>query len=200
MLDILEKIIKSVLSSVYQPFWFSLLTAVLLMFVYMFAREHGVKTLLLKWWNEFKKSSSFRILFLFMFYLTLVLFRTLLNRNLWANPLSDVIGPWGLHNREGEFTTEAIENFMLFIPLIVLLFCAVRDKIIKTKVTFFKILGSSAIISFGFSMAIEFTQLFLRLGNFQLSDLFHNTLGGIVGGIIYWAGYKIKEKTDSKKR
>ncbi|MCC9084868.1 VanZ family protein [Enterococcus faecium] len=30
---------------------------------------------------------------------------------------------------------------------------------------------------FLFSLSIEFTQLFFRLGTFQLSDLFYNTLG-----------------------
>ena len=28
-------------------------------------------------------------------------------------------------------------------------------------------------------------QLLLRLGTFQLSDIFYNTVGGIIGGLIY---------------
>lgn len=40
-------------------------------------------------------------------------------------------------------------------------------------------------ISFLFSLGIEFTQLFLKLGSFQLSDLVYNTLGGLIGGLIY---------------
>lgn len=35
-------------------------------------------------------------------------------------------------------------------------------------------------------------QLFLRLGTWQLSDLFFNTLGGFIGGFIYWSVYRIK--------
>lgn len=42
-----------------------------------------------------------------------------------------------------------------------------------------------------FSLGIEFTQLFLRLGTFQLADLFYNTLGGFIGGIIYLIGSKV---------
>ncbi|MGH1941946.1 VanZ family protein [Enterococcus faecium] len=33
---------------------------------------------------------------------------------------------------------------------------------------------------------MEFLQLFLHIGTFQLSDLFYNTLGGGIGGVIYY--------------
>lgn len=44
------------------------------------------------------------------------------------------------------------------------------------------------------SFFIEFSQLILRLGTFQLSDLFYNTLGGFLGGLIYWIGYKLAHR------
>lgn len=58
---------------------------------------------------------------------------------------------------------------------------------------------SSAIIystkvAFLFSLTIEFLQLFLRLGTFQLSDLCYNTLGGAMGGVLYWMGWKIQKR------
>ena len=40
-------------------------------------------------------------------------------------------------------------------------------------------------IAFLFSLTIEFLQLFLRLGTFQLSDLCYNTFGGAIGGVSY---------------
>ena len=40
-------------------------------------------------------------------------------------------------------------------------------------------LASALGIGFGTSLGIEFLQLLLCLGTFQLSDLFYNTLGGI---------------------
>lgn len=46
---------------------------------------------------------------------------------------------------------------------------------------------------FLFSLTIEFLQLFLRLGTFQLSDLCYNTLGGAIGGVLYWMGWKVKK-------
>ncbi len=33
---------------------------------------------------------------------------------------------------------------------------------------------------------IEMLQLLLRLGTFQLSDIFYNTVGGVVGGLVYY--------------
>ena len=35
---------------------------------------------------------------------------------------------------------------------------------------------------------IEFSQLLFHLGTFQISDLCYNTIGGAVGGIIYYIG------------
>ena len=116
---------------------------------------------------------------------------------MWANPLSNVIGVWGLYNEKGEMTTEAIENLALFIPFIILLLWCFREKIIGEKGTFINIIWQSTKITFLFSLTIEFLQLFLRLGTFQLSDLFYNTLGGLIGGIIYAAVYKMKHRKKS---
>lgn len=57
--------------------------------------------------------------FLMVFVTSLVLFRTLLNRNLWMNPLSNVMGGWGLWetvNGERKLTTECIENVIMMVP------------------------------------------------------------------------------------
>ena len=48
-----------------------------------------------------------------------------------------------------------------------------------------KILWQSGKITFIFSISIEILQLLLRLGTFQLSDIFYNTVGGMIGGLIY---------------
>ena len=36
-------------------------------------------------------------------------------------------------------------------------------------------------------------QLLLRLGTFQLSDIFYNTVGGVVGGLMYCAVMKARK-------
>ena len=48
-----------------------------------------------------------------------------------------------------------------------------------------KILWQSVKIAFIFSISIEMLQLLLRLGTFQLSDIFYNTVGGVLGGLMY---------------
>lgn len=112
---------------------------------------------------------------------------------MWVNPVSDVIGVWGLYNAEGKLTTEVPENLALFIPFTILLLWTYFDKILN-RATLINVLWQSTKIVFLFSFTIEMLQLFLRLGNWQLSDLFFNTLGGFIGGLIYWIGYKVKHR------
>ncbi|RHU86420.1 VanZ family protein [Ruminococcus sp. OM08-7] len=45
-----------------------------------------------------------------------------------------------------------------------------------------------------FSFIIEFLQLLFHLGTFQISDLCYNTLGGTIGGEIYFVSYKLKNE------
>lgn len=195
MIDIIKKIIENVLTAFYQPFGFSVLLAILFMFFYMSAKERGVKEIIQKWIHEFKTSGRFRGVFVLVFYTALILFRTLLNRDMWRNPISNVIGIWGLYNENGELTTEAIENLVLFIPFIVLLLWNFREKLLGESVMILKVIWQSVKTVFLFSLTIEFLQLFLRLGTFQLSDLFYNTLGGLIGGLIYWIGYRLTHKS-----
>ena len=57
-----------------------------------------------------------------------------------------------------------------------------------------KILWQSGKIAFIFSVSIEMLQLLLRLGTFQLSDIFYNTVGGVVGGLVYYATMKARKR------
>ena len=194
MIDIIKRIIENVLTALYQPFGFSVIVAVLVMFVFLYAKECGWKVIVKRWVDEFKANKTFRRLFLLVFYTAMILFRTLLNRDMWKNPVSNVIGVWGIYNENGDLTTEAIENLALFIPFIILLLWCLHEKILGDSVKFFSTLWKSVLVVFLFSLIIEFSQLFLRLGTFQLSDLFYNTLGGLIGGFIYWLGYKLTHK------
>ena len=98
----------------------------------------------------------------------MILFQTLLNRNMWANPLSNVMGSWGLYNENGEFTTEAIENFILFIPFTILLLWALGETRWKELGKCRQVLWKAVKIVFLFSLSIEFTQLFSAPGNFPI--------------------------------
>ena len=56
-----------------------------------------------------------------------------------------------------------------------------------------KILWYGGKIAFIFSVSIEMLQLLLRLGTFQLSDTFYNTVGGVFGGLMYCALMKARK-------
>ena len=193
MIQIISRIISDVLTALYQPFWFAVILSVLFMFVYI--SHKSIKQAAKDWSSWFKTDANFRRTFLLVFYTSLILFRTLLIRNMWANPLSDVIGTWGLYNANGEFTTECIENLLLFIPFTFLLMWAFGERLIA-RVTVWSVLLKATTVTFLFSLTIETLQLFLRLGTWQLSDLFFNTLGGAVGGLIYFIVYKIRHRKD----
>lgn len=47
------------------------------------------------------------------------------------------------------------------------------------------------VITFTFSLIIETFQLVLKVGSFDVDDLFLNTVGGIIGYVIYWITKKI---------
>lgn len=199
MLDIIGNIITNVLTALYQPFGFAIILAVLFMFLYLFSKEQGFKESFKQWLENFKSDKTFRKIFYLAFYTAMILFRTLLNRSMWGSPLSNVIGVWGLYNSKGELTTEVIENLILFIPFVFLLLWCFHDKLVGKSNKLSKILWQSTKITFLLSLSIELLQLILHLGTFQLSDLFYNTLGGIIGGFIYWFVCNMHKKLKRNK-
>ena len=181
-IDLLGKIITNILTALYEPFGFSLLLSFLAMFFYLYAYEpihagKGWKNAIVTWYQKFKESVFFRKLFFLAFLTSLILFRTLLNRQLWMNPLSDVMGGWGIWetvNGEQKLTTECIENVIMMVPF-------------------------SAVVAWTFGEKIgnggkKILQLLLRLGTFQLSDIFYNTVGGVLGGLMYCAVMKVRKR------
>ena len=199
MIKVFSKILTNVLTALYEPFGFSILLSFLAMFFYLYAYEStesgkGWKSAIATWYKEFKSSVFFRKLFLVAFTSSLILFRTLLNRNLWQNPLSNVMGGWGIWetvNGERKLTTECIENVIMMVP-----FSSVMMWTFEKKVGngWKKILWQSGKVAFIFSVSIEMLQLLLRLGTFQLSDIFYNTVGGVLGGLMYCAVMKAKKR------
>ena len=189
--EVLAKILRNILTALYEPFGFSLLLSFLAMFFYLYAYEpqeagKGWKSAIVTWYQKFKESVFFRELFFLAFVTSLVLFRTLLNRSQWMNPLADIMGGWGIWetvNGERQMTTECIENVIMMVPFSAVVMWTFEEKIGKG---WKKILWYSGKIAFCFSLTIEMLQLLLRLGTFQLSDIFYNTVGGIIGGLMYY--------------
>ena len=197
--DRLAKILTNILTALYVPFGFSLLLSFLAMFFYLYAYEpihvgEGWKNALVIWYKKFKESVFFRKLFLLVFVTSMILFRTLLNRNLWMNPLSNVMGGWGIwkiENGEQKLTTECIENVIMMVPFSAVVMWTFGEKIGNG---WKKILWYSWKIAFIFSISIEMLQLLLRLGTFQLSDIFYNTVGGVLGGLLYCVAMKVRKR------
>ena len=198
-IDLLGKILTNILTALYEPFGFSLLLSFLATFFYLYAYEpqnagKGWKSAIITWYQNFKESVLFRKMFLLAFVTSMILFRTLLNRNLWMNPLSDVMGGWGIWetvNGEQKLTTECIENVIMMVPFSSVVMWAFEGKIGNG---WKKILSHSGKIAFIFSVSIEMLQLLLRLGTFQLSDIFYNTVGGILGGLLYYVAMKARKR------
>lgn len=199
MIDLLGKILTNILTALYEPFGFSFLLSFLAMFFYLYAYEpitagKGWKSAIMTWWLKFKKSVFFRKLFLLTFVTSLILFRPLLNRNLWMNPLSDVMRGWSIWetvNGEQKLTIECIENVIMMVPFSATVILSFRKKIGNRLK---KILCFSGNIAFKFSLMIEILQLLLRLGTFQLSDIFYNTVGGVLGGLMYYVMTKVRKR------
>ena len=197
-IDLLGKILTNILTALYEPFGFSLLLSFLAMFFYLYAYEpihagKGWKNAIVTWYQKFKESVFFRRLFFLAFVTSLILFRTLLNRNLWQNPLSDVMGGWGIWetvNGEQQLTTECIENVIMMVPFSAAVMWTFEESIGNG----WKTLWHSGKIAFIFSVSIEMLQLLLRLGTFQLSDIFYNTVGGLIGGVCYFGVMKARKR------
>lgn len=198
-IGLLGKIFTNILTAIYEPFGFSLLLSFLAMFFYLYAYEpihdgEGWKSAIVTWYQKFKGSVSFRKLFLLAFVISMILFRTLLNRNLWMNPLFNVMGGWGIWetvNGEQKLTTECIENVIMMVPFSAIMMWTFGEKIGNG---WKKILWYSGKMAFIFSISIEMLQLLLRLGTFQLSDIFYNTVGGLIGGVCYFGVMKARKR------
>lgn len=198
-IGLLGKIFTNILTAIYESFVFSLLLSFLAMFFYLYAYEpihdgEGWKSAIVTWYQKFKGSVSFRKLFLLAFVISMILFRTLLNRNLWMNPLSNVMGGWGIWetvNGEQKLTTECIENAIMMVPFSAIVMWTFGEKIGNG---WKKILWYSGKMAFIFSISIEMLQLLLRLGTFQLSDIFYNTVGGLIGGVCYFGVMKARKR------
>lgn len=195
MLEILKSVIKNVLTEIYEPFWLCLILSVIFMYVYK--QGDSFKTVIKKWITWFKTDVSFRKLFLLVFYITLLLFITLSNKAMALNPVGNVIGGWKFYELDKDSRQKALESLVLFIPLTILLFWNFSGVLLK-KINIKSVILQSVKITFLVSLSIEFLQLFLRLGAWQLSDMFYNTLGGTIGGILYWVVYRVK-KTKKQK-
>lgn len=79
------------------------------------------------------------------------------------------------------YTRELIENVIAFIPL------GCYISMLKTDLSFTK----KILPIFGVSLLFEITQFIFALGASDITDLINNTLGGVIGILIYFILTKI---------
>lgn len=183
-MEAISNIIRNILGSIYQITGASLVTAVLFSIVLLYAEEIGCKKILRKYIDCIKNDKQFRWKLLISFYVSMILYRTVLCRPPYYFPLSNVMGGWSVIDADGNLQTDGIENLFLFIPYSFMVATLWRQYKCK-KVDYSSLIGTVTVWSLGSSLFIEFVQLMLRAGTFQLADLFYNTLGGFIGVLIY---------------
>lgn len=182
---IYKSIAESIASTVSASYSSACITAVLIFSIYM-----GIQLVRCRYRNRslqtFNMTHIFRQgiwLALFASYTYMVLFRTWIDRPQWEKPLEKIFGSWGLYTDKGEFTTEAIENGMLLLPFAWLLGMVMREK--WKECPALSVLYRLTLGGFFMSLFIETVQVLWKRGTFQFSDLFYNTVGGMLGGVFF---------------
>ena len=104
---------------------------------------------------------------------------------LWAgwNPLVNDLNPtW---------------NTIAFMPLSITIYFYAKN-VQGTKMRSHACIWISTLAAFAASLFIETTQLVFKIGTFQISDLFYNTLGGLLGALIFVLLRKIRRRIKYK--
>lgn len=84
-------------------------------------------------------------------------------------------------------------NTIAFMPLGTVIYSYAKN-VRGTKMRSRACILISTLAAFATSLFIEATQLIFKIGTFQISDLFYNTLGGLLGALIFVAIRKLRRK------
>lgn len=84
---------------------------------------------------------------------------------------------------------QIIQNVMMFVPFGFIL-CWCLSGVLKAAPAR-RCALISVLVSLGFSICIESSQLIFKLGTFEFDDLFDNTLGGFIGVLIFLVASRV---------
>lgn len=143
---------------------------------------------------------------LFVLYLLVTIYLTLISEELGRNiqgpdirynlePFAEIKRFW--YNRDSigfiPMFVNIFGNILIFAPFGFILPMLTKKKVFKNifSVTFF---------AFAFSFAIEMTQMFARIGAFDIDDLMLNVSGAFAGCLIYHICNTIRVLTSKKSR
>lgn len=191
-MDGIEIVFRDCLGTISDYALASLIFTGLFAIAYLYVKDHGLKNTILRIKNELVQHKEFRIKCIFVFVCFMIADRTILGRTGWVYPLTNPIGDWGVYTGDGSFNFDLFENIVLFVPMTALLPIAFPNVLNDSICITYKSVIRLTVIGFICSLCIETVQLLLRLGKFQLSDIFYNTVGGIIGAVIWRLHYKLK--------
>lgn len=110
---------------------------------------------------------------------------------------SVINGDWNIFENQYLLSSPQMRNIALFLMLVPSVFLCL--KCFKNKVRSIKSMIITGIFfPFLISLFIELCQGIFSIGTFQFSDLFYNTLGGLIGAVFYIVIQKIHKKIKSK--
>lgn len=183
-----RKILTTFYSGCLQSFIFSLL-----MYIALYNNGGSFTDKIKNAISDLKKRSS-RYKIYFFFYLYLLYNDTVFSRTPTYSPFSDVFGGWLIYKTQYHgLSFDVIANVLMFVPLTFLFSLSLLNKK-NTKHTIIKSLQ----LSFCVSLSIEILQILFMKGTFQFTDLLFNTLGGLIGALLYTLlkTFFRKDKTD----
>lgn len=194
----LIKLIKELINNFCKYITPAVIFAVFMMFFVILISKTGLKKAVRMWIKRFKNSVKFRWQFVFFIYLYMLADRTFLSRRFFSvSPFSKLMKGWFIEKNGDKYNFESVENIIMFIPYIFLFFTAFLDR--DTKYKNKDIIVNAVILSLCSSLIIEILQIIFCVGTFQISDIVYNTLGGIIGIILFQAYlFLINKFTKSK--
>lgn len=149
----------------------ALIFALFLIPLYIIIKDNERDILKVKYFSILKKTTTS----IFLLYLSYILVSTLFTRSITI-PYQNIFNDFGLFI-DGKLNLECVENIIIFIPY-TFLFLLAHKPLSPWKSVF--------LLSLATSLFVEFSQLIFWLGEFQLSDLFHNILGGMLGCCLWY--------------
>ncbi len=192
------KLIKQLINDFSKYITPAVIFAVLMMFFVILISEIGLKKAVVMWIKRFKRNKKFRWQFVFFVYLYMIAEGVLFSRALFSmKPFSRLMNGWLIEKNGDKYNFESVNNILLFIPYIFLFYAAFFDRDSKYKNK--DIILNAAILSLFSSLIIELLQTVFCLGTLQFSDIVYNTLGGIIGVILFQAYLLVINKFTKSK-
>lgn len=132
---------------------------------------------------NFKRHISFCA---FLLYYLILLQSTVFSRlkQPVENPLTNVLGGWIITGGKYFYDLSVIWNVIIFLPFCLFFYFLLKE-VLKKETENRKLFKYSVLFSICTTVLIEILQIILHAGTFQFADLFYNTLGGVLGSLLF---------------